>query len=199
MLPPPTPTEWVAPGPDTLLNAMEELDIRLTWAESLSHAGARWQNQRQPNDRTCDGGAAAYFHFAESWQKAAQRARVQRDRASWLWDAPTLETVHTAELGQELDALQARTEQVERTWMVFVAWHERFGPRCSTVPPIRAITPAGMSVSDLHAIWLVEGVLCPVRSEETGVHLVTGPVCAAENFDCACTPIATAPGSVISK
>lgn len=196
--PPPTPSEWVAPGPDTLVSALDELEQRLATTETIARAASRWQNQRQPADRTCDGDAAPYLAFADAWHDAAQRSRVQRDRTTWLAEAPTLTSVRTEALELRRAVLQDRTEAAARSWMVFVSWHARYGPTCRTTPPLRPVEPRGKQLLDRRAIWLLEGVLCPQGITNPGLHLVEGPVCAAADKSCVCTLRPTAPGAVLT-
>ena len=201
--PPPTPSEWVAPGPDTLSRALDELERRVTVAESLAHASARWQNQRRPTERTCDDTAAPYLHFADAWHGAAQRARTQQDRVRWLWEAPTLADVRTDDLVARWVRLDDRADGAARAWMVFRSWHQRYGPRCKT-RPVLSEAAAGPPSDQLHAVWVVEGLLCgatgvePRKVDGTDAWLVDGPVCVATSDDCSCTPAPTRPGQVLA-
>jgi hypothetical protein len=200
----------VAPGPDTLATALDELERRLVIAEALGRASARWQNQRQPGDRTCDGTASPYVHVAEAWHDAAQRARTQQDRVRWLWDAPTLADVRTDDLVARWYVLDERADEASGGWMVFRSWHQRYGPRCKRVPPLVPVAPRGPSEPDVHAVWLLEGTLCPDPGapesswtlevspiDGAGIHLVAGPVCAAPDRRCACEPRPTRPGEIL--
>ncbi len=204
--PPPTAEEWVAPGPDTLVQALDELDRRLVIAEALARSAARWQNQRQPDDRRCDDAAAPYLAFADAWHDAAQRSRAQWDRVEWLWQAPTLATVRTDDLLSRRYALGVRTDDAGHAWMVFRSWHQRYGPRCRTVPDLASASP-GEPVEELHAVWITSGVLCPAEGAWTvevepldgvGVHLVEGLVCVAATVACGCAPASTRPGEVLA-
>ncbi len=195
---PPTPAEWVAPGPDTLATALDELEARLAVAEAMGGAAARWQNQRAPGDRTCDAVSAPYFAFSESWRVAAQRARAQADRVGWLWQAPTLDDVKTSALDARVAAAKARAAAQAESWGVFTVWHERYGPTCETVPPLVATSPGGPPVRGATAVWLVSGVLCPNADAELGVKVLPeGAGCVAATAACDCTPGVWVPGSVV--
>ncbi len=209
---PPTPSEWVAPGPDTLATALDELERRLVVAEALALASARWQNERQPGNHRCDLPASPYLHVATHWRDAAQRARAQRDRVDWLWESPTLADIRTDELAQRHEALDVRARDAAKGWMVFRSWHQRYGPRCSELPPMVPLRPSGPIEIGVHAVWVMDGVLCAAPSAGTtswavevepidsvGVFLVRGATCVASDTSCLCSPLQTRPGEVLTS
>jgi len=181
----PTPAEWVAPGPDTVDEALEELAHRLARAEALEGAAAAWQNDRDPHDRSCDREAGNYLAFADAWRIAAQRGRAQLQRVDWLIETPSVRPLVDGPLGTRLEDLRTRVMEQEASWSVFSAWHHAYGPRCEVRPPLVPGAPAAPSGPPRPiVVWSVDGVLCPTGSVPPGPVPVDGPVCAGACGSC---------------
>lgn len=190
----PTPTEWVAPGPDTLAEAEGVLATRLRRAERTQDAAARWQNALDPRDRACSAAGPPYLVFAEAWRVELQRARTQLQRVDWLLASPSLDAVRTPDRVASIDGQRARVEAAVSAWAVFEAWHGRYGPRCETTELV-ASSPAGPPAQGERAVWVVGDVLCPQGAIEPGLQLVDAPVCVGACGSC--VPRLPAAGEVL--
>ncbi len=207
------PVDLVAPGPEQLATALDELERRAIWAETVHEALGLLQNElaqggfgrldcRVP---AVDSLVARTRVFGAAHRDGAQALRVQLERLDRLEATETVRGLRSTSLGERSTELRARADlQIRRqreaaSWQ----WHyteQREGvERCSH--EVRAAEGIPSPVPGLDRARLVaifaEGWVCPTEERARGVVLVPASGVCLGTSSCRCEPASVAPGAAL--
>jgi len=199
-----SPGALIAPGPRELREAEAELEQRVLQAEAVGRAASRLQNAAFRADDPCDDGLLVRaLAFAEVWRDAAQRARVQGDRAQRIAASKTLTPIMNEERTASIAELATRAQQQARAWFEFDRLEARRRTTCeeplAEAPGLRSPTPVPSDQEGRPvAVWVLRGVLCPGGRSSTGVAVVSESVCVDVDSACSCDVAEVLPGAVLA-
>ncbi len=207
------PADLVAPGPEQLAAALDELERRAIWAETVHEALGLLQNELARDgfgrldcrDPAVDSLVARTRAFGAAHRDGAQALRVQLERLDRIEAAETVRGLRSTPLGERSAELRARADlQIRRqreaaSWQ----WHyteQREGvERCSHEVRAAEGIPSpvpGLAPDRLVAVF-AEGWICPSEERARGVVLVPASGVCLGTSACRCEPAPVSPGAAL--
>jgi len=213
----PLTAAWLAPGPQELQSAVQEMQVRLGRAElvqvALGRVHAAW-GEALATDRLADpckdplvsSWVARSRALGSAYRDEVQASRAQLERLEYLWSSPTVQPILDAEQRTLAAHLRERTAEQVRAWAEAAAWQssliEPKAKKCahelvptdglSYVGPDAALPKTGVAI-----LGTGEGVLCPMNVPASGVVLAPDGLACWSSRSCDCTPIEVAPAAVL--
>lgn len=211
--------DLVAPGPLELLDAVDELEARISGAQAVAVALQRTQNalaEGLASSRTppgCDDAwtgmlAARTAPLGAGLRDRVQASRAQLERVRAIAAEPTVQPVVTADLAQRLSSAGAAVERLTSAYLGASAWQKsnlgaylaRCKPKLETAPgpPPPALPTAPSDPRRVAVVGVGGGRVCPIDQPADGsAVLLTGPTACYGATTCDCLPLPVSPGAVV--